>query len=147
MQPDNHQSTHRNLQASWTDSGMWVGSTSGSLPLVPRNVRSVRGSDVLVYEHCGLVTCAIIQENLSLENLSTQFTLPYHFIWNQNVHNLLRGLRGMLLYYQGRIMVIVKAQGNFALAMSVFPKCGNYVEVLSLKNPHGFYVQQITGER
>ena len=44
-------------------------------------------------------------------------------------------------------MVIVKAQGNFALAMSVFPKGGNNMEVLSLKNPHGFYVQQITGER
>ena len=44
-------------------------------------------------------------------------------------------------------MVIVKAQGNFALAMSVFPKGGNNVEVLSLKNLHGFYVQQITDER
>ena len=67
MRPDNHQSTHHNLQASWTDGGMWVGSTSGSLPPVPPYVRSVRGSDVLVYEHCGLVTCAIIQEHLSLE--------------------------------------------------------------------------------
>ena len=77
MQPDNHQSTHCNLQASWTDGGMRVGSTSGSLPPVPPNVRSVMGSDVLVYEHCGLVACAIIQERLS------QFTLPYHFIWNK----------------------------------------------------------------
>ena len=33
----------------------------------------------------------------------------------------------MLLYYEGRIMVIVKAQGNFALAMLVFPKHGNNV--------------------
>ena len=73
-QPDNHQSTHRNFQASWTEGGMRVGSTSGSLPPVPPNVRSVRGSDVLVDEHCGLVICAIIQECLSLENLSTQFT-------------------------------------------------------------------------
>ena len=71
---DNHQLTHRNFQASWTDGGMQVGSTSGSLPPVLPNVRSVRGSDVLVDEHCGLVTCAIIQEHLSLENLSTQFT-------------------------------------------------------------------------
>ena len=54
MQPDNHQSTHHNLQASWTDGGMRVGSTSGSLPPVPPNVRSVRGSDVLVYEHLTL---------------------------------------------------------------------------------------------
>ena len=68
MQPDNHQSTHRNLQAPWTDGGMRVGSTSGSLPPVPPNVRSVRGSDVLVYEHCGLVTCAIIQECLWEKN-------------------------------------------------------------------------------
>ena len=71
---DNHQLTHCNFQASWTDGGMQVGSTSGSLPPVLPNVRSVRGSDVLVDEHCGLVTCAIIQEHLSLENLSTQFT-------------------------------------------------------------------------
>ena len=106
---------------------MRVGSTSGSLPLVPPNVRSVRGSDVLVDEHCGLVTCAIIQECLSLENLSTQFTSPYHFIWNKNVCKLPRGLRGTLLYYEGRIMVIVKAWGNFALVMSVFPKRGNNV--------------------
>ena len=94
---------------------------------MPPNVQSVRGSDVLVDEHCGLVTCAIIQEHLSLENLRTQFTSPYHFIWNKNVHNLPRGLRGTLLYYEGRIMVIVKAQGNFALAMSVFPKHGNNI--------------------
>ena len=39
---------------------MRVGSTSGSLPPVPPNIQSVRGSDVLVDEHCGLVTCAII---------------------------------------------------------------------------------------
>ena len=63
------------------------------------------------------------------------------------MHNLPRGLRGTLLYYEGRIMVIVKARGNFALAMLVFPKGGNNVEVLSLKNPHGIYVQQTTGER
>ena len=106
---------------------MRVGSTSGSLPPVPPNVQSVRGSDVMVDEHCGLVTCAIIQERLSLVNSRTQFTSPYHFIWNKNVHNLPRGLCGTLLYYEGRIMVIVKAQGNFALTMSVFPKHGNNV--------------------
>ena len=50
----------------------------------------------MIDEHCGLVTCAIIQERLSLENLRTQFTSPYHFIWNKNVHNLPRGLCGML---------------------------------------------------
>ena len=69
-----NQIIHHNFQASWTDGCMRVGSTSGSLPPVPPNVRSVRRSDVLVEEHCGLVTYAIIKERLSLENLSTQFT-------------------------------------------------------------------------
>ena len=43
-------------------------------PSMPPNVQSVRRSDILVEEHCGLVTYAIIKECLSLENLSTQFT-------------------------------------------------------------------------
>ena len=107
--------------------------------------RNVVGSDKIFFLHNGIVTTLDIVQPLCNKDLIQKYPSPMHFCWNKNLHNLPQQLRGVLVYYQGKIVAIVKAIGQNALGMQLLPT-DNKGKCCMINLFHeGFFLQQLQG--
>ena len=110
------------------------------------------GEDVVIYQYQRYGTMipnmvsTRFRKRMTLEQLQEEFPSPFHFIWNKNVKDLPKRLRGLLCYTRNAVWCIVEALDDRAVAIKRLPEGGNHEPVVLNLWELGYPVQQVSGK-
>jgi hypothetical protein len=113
-----------------------------------QHVRTIKGTDVLIYQIKGMYTTVEVKQRLTMHDLERKHKSdsPYYFIWNKNVKVLPSKLHGVLCFLCGKVWVVVTAIGRQALVVSLLPqRLAGEALIIQLDKTQGYYIQQVAG--